>query len=77
MTVSSDRWTCPHPECPYPVLVVVGSGPDTHEAIKAVQTRHAVAHRRARDVLADCGLADHDDLSRARRGGRNHSRSSS
>lgn len=56
MTVSTDRWTCPHIGCPRPTFVAVGSDADARAAIVAVQHRHADAHRHAAGVLEHLGL---------------------
>jgi hypothetical protein len=50
MTTTSDRWSCPRPDCPNPV-VTVGNGAD--DVIRAVLNRARDEHGRrhqARDL---------------------------
>lgn len=58
VTCSSDRWSCDR--CPpgSGTFVAVGTQADTAAAIRAVQTRHAEAHRRAATVLGRLGLPE-------------------
>lgn len=49
MSVSSDRWSCPHCET---TIVIHGSQRDTHAAIAAAQKRHGKEHRKAAEADA-------------------------